>query len=176
MAVARKDGCHGRDEDPPPDGRPGAVTSNSDVPPVVRYDNIDGQRQHYRPDRDPGPRRTLARAANAADRPRPPNPTHPPLPVNAGSIARTGQPGSGVAGRGYTAGQVRDPNWRSAQLTATLYGAGVVKRLQNVADLPYRPLNHPDPTASPDTSVTVDTNFSLPAPDEATAAATSTET
>lgn len=151
--------------------------------PVVRYDNIDGQDVNII---DPTAIRAEVAAAFGSAPPTSqtaaaakPNPSTVVDVVNAGSISGLASQVSGaLLKRGYTAGQVRDRESGDPFTTAIEYGAGAETDAQNVADLlGIDAPNHPDPAVAPGhIRVTVDTNFSLPAPDEATAAATSTET
>lgn len=151
--------------------------------PVVRYDNIDdggwvrfGGRGGLRRWR----RAAKCRRYLGPDRGRVDNVDILAVDVvNAGSISGLASQVSGaLLKRGYTAGQVRDRESGDPFTTAIEYGAGAETDAQNVADLlGIDAPNHPDPAVAPGhIRVTVDTNFSLPAPDEATAAATSTET
>jgi hypothetical protein len=77
---------------------------------------------------------------------------------------------------GYTAGQVRDRNSGEPTATSIDYGAGADTDARNVANLlgldaPNQPNNSVQPGHI---RVTVDTTFSMPAPDESTADETTT--
>ncbi|OSC42125.1 LCP family protein [Mycobacterium decipiens] len=149
--------------------------------PVVRYDNIDGQDVNII---DPTAIRAEVAAAfgNASATKATvakPDPATVVDVVNAGSISGlASQVSSALRKRGYTAGQVRDRESGDPFATTIEYGAGAKADAENLADLlgidaPYQP----DSALAPGhIRVTVDTNFSLPAPDEAASTATSTKT
>jgi hypothetical protein len=149
--------------------------------PVVRYDNIDGQDVNII---DPAAIRSEIAAALGNATPTTttttaakPNPSTVVDVINAGSISGMAtQLSSALRKRGYTAGLVRDRQSGDPSATTIAYGAGAQTDAQNVATLlGIDAPNQPDPSIAPGhIRVTVDTNFSLPAPEETPATTTTT--
>ncbi|HET7074183.1 MAG TPA: LCP family protein [Mycobacterium sp.] len=152
--------------------------------PVVRYDNIDGQDVNII---DPAaikaevaaaigaPPPTTASATTAAK----PSPSTVVDVINAGSMSGMAtEVSSALKKHGYTAGQVRDRDSGEPTATTIVYGAGAETDARNVASLlGLDAPNQPDPGVQPGhIRVTVDTNFSMPAPDDSTADETTTTT
>ncbi|MGB9304159.1 MAG: LCP family protein [Mycobacterium sp.] len=152
--------------------------------PVVRYDNIDGQDVNII---DPAAiKAEVATAVGAA----PPTTTLTTTTVkpnaatvvdvvNSGSLSGLAtQVSSALKKRGFTMGQVRDRNSGEPSATTIQYGAGAETDATNVATLLGI-----DARAQPDSSlepghirVTVDTNYSLPAPEDSTPTTSTTTT
>ncbi|MGO9510181.1 MAG: LCP family protein [Mycobacterium sp.] len=152
--------------------------------PVVRYDNIDGQDVNII---DPAAiKAEVATAVGAA----PPTTTLTTTTVkpnaatvvdvvNSGSLSGLAtQVSSALKQRGFTLGQVRDRNSGEPSATTIQYGAGAETDATNVATLLGI-----DARAQPDSSlepghirVTVDTNYSLPAPEDSTPTTSTTTT
>jgi LCP family protein required for cell wall assembly len=148
--------------------------------PVVRYDNIDGQDVNII---DPAAIKAEIAAAlgtappttTAATTASKPSPATVVDVINSGAISGLAtQVSSALKKRGYTAGQVRDRNIGDPATTAVQYGAGAEADARNVADL--LGIDTPaqaDPNVEPGhIRVVVDTNYSLPAPEETTATTT----
>lgn len=149
--------------------------------PVVRYDNINGQDVNIV---DPAAIRaevaaaignappTTATTTTAAQ----PNPATVVDVINAGSISGLAtQVSSTLRNRGYTQGQVRDRERGESSATNIEYGSGAETDAENVATLlGIDAPSQPDPDVAPGhIRVTVDNNYALPAPDEATTTTTS---
>jgi LCP family protein required for cell wall assembly len=144
--------------------------------PVVRYDNIDGQDVNII---DPAAIKAEVAAAIGAAPPSTtlttttvkPNPATVVDVVNSGSLSGLAtQVSSALKKRGFSMGQVRDRNSGEPSATTIQYGTGAETDATNVATLLGI-----DAPAQPDSSlepghirVTVDTNFSLPAPEDST--------
>ncbi|MCV6978296.1 LCP family protein [Mycobacterium bourgelatii] len=150
--------------------------------PVVRYDNIDGQDVNII---DPVAIKAEIAAAIGAPPPDAPATTTTVKPnpetvvdvINSGSISgMASQVSSALQKKGYTTGQVRDRQSGDPSTTTIAYGVGADADAHNVANLlDIDAPSQPDPTLAPGhVRVTVDTNFSLPAADEATTTTTST--
>ncbi|BBZ50836.1 hypothetical protein MHEI_25530 [Mycobacterium heidelbergense] len=187
MAVARKDVVLSSGWDEDLIQRLGALAGGNvefRTLPVVRYDNIDGQDVNII---DPAAIKAEVAAAIGA----PPPTTTPattaakPSPstvvdvVNAGSMSGLATEVSrALKKRGYTAGQVRDRDSGEPTATTVQYGVGAETDAHNVASLlGLDAPSQPDPSISPGhIRVTVDTNFSMPAPDETTMDETTTTT
>ena len=91
--------------------------------------------------------------------------------INAGSMSGLATEVSrALKKHGYTMGQVRDRNSGEPTATTIEYGAGAETDARNVATLlGLDAPKQPDPTMQPGhIRVTVDTNFSMPAPDDST--------
>jgi hypothetical protein len=152
--------------------------------PVVRYDNIDGQDVNII---DPAAIKAEVAAAIGASAPSStlttttvkPNPATVVDVVNSGSLSGLAtQVSSALKKRGFSMGQVRDRNSGEPSATTIQYGAGAETDASNVATLLGI-----DAPAQPDSSlepghirVTVDTNFSLPAPEDSTPTTSTTTT
>ena len=152
--------------------------------PVVRYDNIDGQDVNII-----DPAAIKAEVANAIGAAPPtttlttttvkPNPATVVDVVNSGSLSGLAtQVSSALKKRGFSMGQVRDRNSGEPSATTIQYGAGAESDATTVATLLGI-----DAPAQPDSSlepghirVTVDTNFSLPAPEDSTPTTSTTTT
>jgi LCP family protein required for cell wall assembly len=188
MAVARKDVVLSSGWDEELIQRLGALASGGNVEfrtlPVVRYDNIDGQDVNIV---DPAAIKAEVAAAIGA----PPPTTTPattaakPSPstvvdvINSGSMTgMASEVSRSLKKHGYTAGQVRDRNSGEPSTTTIAYGAGAETDAGNVATLlGLDAPKQPDPTVAPGhIRVTLDTNFSMPAPDESTTDETTTST
>ncbi len=149
--------------------------------PVVRYDNIDGQDVNII---DPAAIRAEVAAAlgnapqtTTTTTAAKPNPSTVVDVINAGSISGMAtQVSNALRKRGYTAGQVRDRESGDPWATTIEYGSGAQTDAQNVATLlGIDAPNQPDPSIAPGhIRVTVDTNFSLLAPEEAITTSTTT--
>jgi len=148
--------------------------------PVVRYDNIDGQDVNII---DPAAIKAEIAAALGTAPPTTtatttagkPSPATVVDVINSGAISGLAtQVSSALKKRGYTAGLVRDRNTGDPATTAVQYGAGAEADARNVADL--LGIDAPaqaDPNVEPGhIRVVVDTNYSLPAPEETTATTT----
>ncbi|CAM4190174.1 Membrane-bound protein LytR [Mycobacterium basiliense] len=141
--------------------------------PVVRYDNIDGQDVNIV---DPAAiKAEVAAAIGRAPTPTPTATTAKPNPstvvdvVNAGSISGlASQVSSALRKHGYTAGQVRDRASGDPTSTTIEYGVGAQADALNLGTLiGVDAAAQPDPSIEPGhIQVTVDTNFSMPAPDD----------
>jgi hypothetical protein len=168
--------------------RLGSLASGGNVEfrtlPVVRYDNIDGQDVNIV---DPAAIKAEVAAAIGA----PPPTTTPattaakPSPstvvdvINSGSMSGLASEVShALKKHGYTAGQVRDRNSGEPSATTIEYGAGAETDAHSVANLlGLDAPNQPNPGVQPGhIRVTVDTNFSMPAPDDSTTDETTTTT
>ncbi|MCV7099396.1 LCP family protein [Mycobacterium palustre] len=188
MAVARKDVVLSSGWDEELIQRLGALASSGNIEfrtlPVVRYDNIDGQDVNII---DPAAIKAEVAAAIGA----PPPSTTPattaakPSPstvvdvINSGSMpGMAGEVSRALKKHGYTAGQVRDRNSGEPTTTTIAYGAGAETDAVNVATLlGLDAPKQPDPTLAPGhIRVTLDTNFSMPAPDDSTTDETTTTT
>jgi len=152
--------------------------------PVVRYDNIDGQDVNII---DPAAIKAEVAAAIGAPAPttRPATTAAKPSPstvvdvINSGSLSGMANDVShALKKHGYTAGQVRDRNSGEPSATTVEYGAGAETDATNVANLlGLDAPKQPNPSVQPGhVRVTVDTNFSMPAPDENTTDETTTTT
>ncbi|MCV7125725.1 LCP family protein [Mycobacterium lacus] len=149
--------------------------------PVVRYDTIDGQDVNII---DPAAIKAEVAAAigsapptTTTTTPAKPNPHTVVDVVNSGSLSGlASQVSSALRKYGYTAGQVRDRNSGEPSATTIEYGAGAETDARNVAtllgiDAPAQP----NPNVEPGhIRVTVDTDYSLPVPDETTTTTTPT--
>jgi LCP family protein required for cell wall assembly len=188
MAVARKDVVLSSGWDEDLIQRLGSLASGGNVEfrtlPVVRYDNIDGQDVNIV---DPAAIKAEVAAAIGA----PPPTTTPattaakPSPstvvdvINSGSMSGLASEVShALKKHGYTAGQVRDRNSGEPSATTIEYGAGAETDAHSVANLlGLDAPNQPNPGVQPGhIRVTVDTNFSMPAPDDSTTDETTTTT
>jgi len=142
--------------------------------PVVRYDNIDGLDVNII---DPAAIRAEVAAAIGAPPPTTtaattaakPSPSTVVDVINAGSMSGLATEVSrALKKHGYTAGQVRDRDSGDPTATTIEYGAGAETDARNLATL----LGLDAPNQANATvqaghiRVTVDTNFSMPAPDE----------
>ena len=188
MAVARKDVVLSAGWDEDLIQRLGALASSGNLEfrtlPVVRYDNIDGLDVNIV---DPAAIKAEVAAAIGAPAPTttPATTAAKPSPstvvdvVNAGSMSGLASEVSrALKKHGYTMGQVRDRNSGEPTATTIQYGAGAETDAGNVAtllglDAPKKP----DPAMQPGhIRVTVDTNFSMPTPDDSTMDETTTTT
>jgi LCP family protein required for cell wall assembly len=188
VAVARKDVVLSSGWDEDLIQRLGALASGGNVEfrtlPVVRYDNIDGQDVNII---DPAAIKAEVAAAIGA----PPPTTTPattaakPSPstvvdvINAGSMSGLATEVSrALKKHGYAMDQVRDRNSGEPTATTIQYGAGAETDARNVATLlGLDAPRQPDPGVQPGhIRVTVDTNFSMPAPDESTTDESTTTT
>ncbi|MGA7050212.1 MAG: LCP family protein [Mycobacterium sp.] len=183
MAVARKDVVLSSGWDEDLIQRLGALAGGNvefRTLPVVRYDNIDGQDVNIIDS-------TAIKAEVAAAIGAAPSTTTPAKPspstvvdvINSGSMSGLATEVSrALRKHGYTAGQVRDRESGEPNATTIGYGAGAEADAHNVASL--LGLDAPkqlDPSLRPGhIRVTVDTNFSVPAADEATTTDESTTT
>jgi LCP family protein required for cell wall assembly len=191
MAVARKDVVLSSGWDEDLIQRLGALAGGSNASqvefrtlPVVRYDNIDGLDVNII---DPAAIKAEVAAAIGA----PPPTTTPattaakPSPstvvdvINSGSLSgMASEVSHALKKHGYTVGQVRDRNSGEPSATTVEYGAGAEADARNAAgllglDTPQQP----NPNVQPGhIRITVDTNFSMPAPDENTTDETTTTT
>jgi LCP family protein required for cell wall assembly len=152
--------------------------------PVVRYDNIDGQDVNII---DPGAIKAEVAAAIGAALPTTtlttatvkPSPATVVDVVNSGSLGGLAtQVSSALKKRGFTMGQVRDRNSGEPSETTIQYGSGAETDATSVATLLGI-----DAPAQPDSSlepghirVTVDTNYSLSAPEDSTPTTSTTST
>jgi LCP family protein required for cell wall assembly len=141
--------------------------------PVVRYDNIDGQDVNII---DPAAiKAEIAAAIGASPSTTGSTTAAKPSPSTVVDVINSGST-SGVASEisrslkkyGYTAGQVRDRNSGEPTTASVQYGAGAETDAHNVAtllgmDAPKQP--NPNLQAG-HIQVTVDTNISIPTPDE----------
>ena len=191
MAVARKDVVLSAGWDEDLIQRLGALAGGSNgsqvefrTLPVVRYDNIDGQDVNII---DPAAIKAEVAAAIGAPAPttRPATTAAKPSPstvvdvINSGSLSGMASDVShALKKHGYTAGQVRDRNSGEPSATTVEYGAGAETDATNVANLlGLDAPKQPNPSVQPGhVRVTVDTNFSMPAPDENTTDETTTTT
>jgi LCP family protein required for cell wall assembly len=188
MAVARKDVVLSSGWDEDMIQRLGSLASSGNVEfrtlPVVRYDNIDGQDVNIIDQAA-----IKAEVASAIGAPAPtttpattaakPNPSTVVDVINSGAMSGlANQVARALKKQGYTAGQVRDRDSGEPTATTIEYGAGAETDAHNVATLlGLDPPNHPDVGVAPGhIRVTVDTNFSMPAPDENTTDETTTTT
>ena len=183
MAVARKDVVLSSGWDEDLIQRLGALAGGSNgsqiefrTLPVVRYDNIDGQDVNII---DPATIKAEIAAAIGAPPPTTtpattaakPNPSTVVDVINAGSMSGMASEVSHMLKkRGYTAGQVRDRDSGEPSATSVEYGVGAESDARNVAGLlGLDAPKQPNPNVQPGhVRVTVDTNFSMPAPDENT--------
>ena len=178
MAVARKDVVLSSGWDEDLIQRLGSLASGGNLEfrtlPVVRYDNIDGQDVNI-----VDPAAIKAEVAEAIGAPPPtttpattaakPSPSTVVDVINAGSMSGLATEVSrALKKHGYTAGQVRDRNSDEPSATTIEYGAGAETDAHNVATLlALDAAKQPNATIQPGhIRVTVDTNFSMPAPDE----------
>lgn len=188
MAVARKDVVLSSGWDEELIQRLGALASGGNVEfrtlPVVRYDNIDGQDVNIV---DPAAIKAEVAAAIGAPPPTatPATTAAKPSPstvvdvINSGSMSgMASEVSRALKKHGYTAGQVRDRNSGEPSTTTIAYGAGAETDAGNVATLlGLDAPKQPDPTLAPGhIRVTLDTNFSMPAPDETTTDESTTTT
>ncbi len=187
MAVARKDVVLSSGWDEDLIQRLGALAGGNTefrTLPVVRYDNIDGQDVNII---DSGAIKAEVAAAIGAAPPSTPTTTTTVKPspytvvdvVNVGSLSGLAtQVSSALKKRGYTEGQVRDRAAGDPSATTIEYGAGADVDARNVATLlGIDAPSQPNPAIEAGhIRVTVDTNFSMPAPDETTATTTTTTT
>ncbi|MFZ1179707.1 MAG: LCP family protein [Mycobacterium sp.] len=188
MSVARKDVVLSSGWDEDLIQRLGSLAAGGNVEfrtlPVVRYDNIDGQDVNII---DPAAIKAEVAAAIGALPPTttPATTAAKPSPstvvdvINSGSMSGLATEVSrALKKHGYTEGQVRDRNSGEPSTTTIAYGAGAETDARNVATL--LGLDAPkqsDPSVQPGhIRVTVDTNFSMPAPDESTMDETTTTT
>jgi LCP family protein required for cell wall assembly len=188
MAVARKDVVLSSGWDEDMFQRLGSLASNGNVEfrtlPVVRYDNIDGQDVNII-----DPAAIKAEVASAIGAPPPtttpattaakPNPSTVVDVINSGAMSGlANQVARALKKHGYTAGQVRDRESGEPTATTIEYGAGAETDARNVATLlGIDAPTHPDVGVAPGhIRVTMDTNFSMPAPDESTTDETTTTT
>jgi LCP family protein required for cell wall assembly len=188
MAVARKDVVLSSGWDEDMFQRLGALASNGNVEfrtlPVVRYDNIDGQDVNII-----DPAAIKAEVASAIGAPAPtttpattaakPNPSTVVDVINSGSMSgMASEVSHALKKHGYTAGQVRDRNSGEPTATTIEYGAGAETDAHSVATLlGLDAPTHPDVGVAPGhIRVTLDTNFSMPAPDESTTDETTSTT
>ncbi len=187
MAVARKDVVLSSGWDEDLIQRLGALAGGNvefRTLPVVRYDNIDGLDVNII---DPAAIKAEVAAAIGAAPPTTtpatkaakPNPSTVVDVINSGSMSGLATEVSRVLKKhGYTAGQVRDRESGDPNATTIQYGAGAETDARNVATLlGVDAPNQPDSSLQPGhIRVTVDTNFSLPAPEESTTDETTTTT
>ncbi len=152
--------------------------------PVVRYDNIDGQDVNII---DPAAIKAEVATAIGAAPPTTTLTTTTVKPnaatlvdvVNSGSLSGLAtQVSSALKKRGFTMGQVRDRNSGEPSATTIQYGAGAEADATNVAtllgiDAPAQPDSGLEPGHI---RVTVDTNYSLPAPEDSTPTTSTTTT
>ncbi len=191
MAVARKDVVlsAGWDEEMMQRlgelaGGPGTRRVEFRTLPVVRYDYIDGQDVNIV---DPAAIKAEVAAAIGAAPPTTattttaakPNPSTVVDVINSGSMSGLATEVSrALKEQGYTAGQVRDRESGEPTTTTIKYGAGAQTDARNVATL--LGLDSPgqaDPSIQPGhIRVTVDTDYSMPAPDETADETTTTTT
>ena len=141
--------------------------------PVVRYDNIDGQDVNII---DPAAiKAEIAAAIGASPSTTGSTTAAKPSPSTVVDVINSGST-SGVASDisrslkkyGYTAGQVRDRNSGEPTTASVQYGAGAETDAHNVATLLGMDApKQPNPNLQPGhIQVTVDTNISIPTPDE----------
>ena len=185
MAVARKDVVLSSGWDEDLIQRLGALAGGNTefrTLPVVRYDNIDGQDVNII---DSGAIKAEVAAAIGAAPPTTATTTTTVKPspytvvdvVNVGSLSGLAtQVSSALKKRGYTEGQVRDRTASDPSTTTIEYGAGADVDARNVAtllgiDAPSVPSSAIEPGHI---RVTVDTNYSMPAPEETTTTTTTT--
>ncbi|MEB3903806.1 LCP family protein [Mycobacterium ulcerans] len=142
--------------------------------PVVRYDNIDGQDVNIV---DPAAIKaevaaaigSTSTAATATTTPAKPSPSTVVDVVNAGSISGlASQVSNALRKRGYTTDQVRDRKSGDPAATTIKYGPGAQADAMNLGTLlGIDAPKQPDASIEPGhIQVTVDTNFSMPAPDD----------
>ncbi len=152
--------------------------------PVVRYDNIDGQDVNIV---DPAAIKAEVAAAIGAAPPMttPATTADKPSPstvvdvINAGSMSGLASDVSrALKKHGYSAGQVRDRESGDPPATTIAYGAGAQTDAGNVATLlGLDAPKQPDPSIQPGhIRVIVDSNYSMPAPDETMDETTTTTT
>lgn len=151
--------------------------------PVVRYDNIDGQDVNII---DQSAIKAEIAAAIGAAAPTnstttasKPNPATVIDVINSGSMSGLATEVShALKKHGYTAGQVRDRESGEPKTTKMDYGVGAETDARTVAGLlGLDAPKQPDPYLEPgQIRVYVDTNYSLPAPDETTTDESSTTT
>jgi hypothetical protein len=159
--------------------------------PVVRYDNIDGQDVNIV---DPAAIKSEVAAAIGSDTSTTapattavkPDPSTVVDVVNSGSMSGLASEVSrALKKKGYTPGQVRDRETGDPTTTTVEYGAGAQTDAQNLANLVgVDAPKQPSPSiAAGHIRLTVDTNFSMPTPDEtqmddstSTSSSTSTST
>jgi LCP family protein required for cell wall assembly len=187
MAVARKDVVLSSGWDEDLIQRLGSLASGGNVEfrtlPVVRYDNIDGQDVNIV---DPAAiKAEVAAAIGAPPTTTPATTAAKPSPstvvdvINSGSMSGLASEVSHTLKKhGYTAGQVRDRDSGEPTATTIEYGAGAETDAHSVADLlGLDAPKQPNPGVQPGhIRVTLDTNFSMPAPDESTTDETTTTT
>jgi len=142
--------------------------------PVVRYDNIDGQDVNIV---DPAAIKAEVAAAIGTDAPTTaptttavkPDPSTVVDVVNSGSMSGLATEVSrALKKKGYTPGQVRDRESGEPTTSSIAYGAGAQSDARNLATmLGLDAPSQPSPGVQPGhIRVTVDTNFSIPTPDE----------
>jgi hypothetical protein len=142
--------------------------------PVVRYDNIDGQDVNIV---DPAAIKAEVAAAIGADTTTTaptttavkPDPATVVDVVNAGSMSGLATEVSrALKKKGYTPGQVRDRESGDPTSTTVEYGAGAQTDALNLANLlGVDAPKQPSPRVQPGhIRLTVDTNFTMPTPDE----------
>jgi LCP family protein required for cell wall assembly len=187
MAVARKDVVLSASWDEDLIQRLGALAGGNvefRTLPVVRYDNIDGQDVNIV---DPAAIKAEVAGAIGAPPPTTTPATTAAKPsastvvdvINSGSMSGlASEVARALKKHGYTAGQVRDRNSGEPAATTIEYGPGADTDAHNVAnllglDVPSQPNSGVQPGHI---RVTVDTNFSMPAPDESTTDETTTTT
>jgi hypothetical protein len=140
--------------------------------PVVRYDNIDGQDVNII---DPAAIKSEIAAAIGASPTTGSSTSTKPNPTTVVDVINSGST-SGVASEisrslkkyGYTAGQVRDRSTGEPTGSTVQYGVGAETDAHNVATLLGMDApKQPNPSLQPGhIQVTVDTNISIPTPDE----------
>jgi len=186
MAVARKDVVLSAGWDADLIQRMGALAGGNvefRTLPVVRYDEIDGQSVNII---DAAAIKAEVAAAIGAAPPvaatttvSKPDPSTVVDVINSGSLTGLASDVSrALKKHGYTMGQVRDRNSGEPTATTITYGAGADTDARNVATLlGIDPPKQADPALAPGhVEVVVDTNFSMPAPDESTTTTTTTTT
>jgi LCP family protein required for cell wall assembly len=187
MAVARKDVVLSSGWDDDLIQRLGALAGGNvefRTLPVVRYDNIDGQDVNIID--QAAIKAEVATAIGAAPPTTTPATTAAkPKPstvvdvINSGSVSGlAAEVSRALKKHSYTAGDVRDRESGEPNGTTLQYGAGAETDARNVATLlGLDAPKQPDPSLQPGhIRVTVDSNFSLPAPEESTTDESSTTT
>lgn len=141
---------------------------------MVRYDNIDGQDVNIV---DPAAIKAEVASAIGTDAPTTaptttavkPDPSTVVDVVNSGSMSGLATEVSrALKKKGYTPGQVRDRESGEPTTSSIAYGAGAQSDARNLATmLGLDAPSQPSPGVQPGhIRVTVDTNFSIPTPDE----------